>query len=135
MKLGFGKGNEQINKDETSEALVNGAGEAAISAADASNNGVIHASSDSGENAVDLTKLKKKDLLEIMLKQGEEIDALKSEIEDLRSQLESKEFQLSKVGSIAEASLAVTEIFKEADKAAMIYLANLRRIAEEGMKK
>lgn len=100
MKLGFGKGNEQINKD-----------------------------------AVDLTKLKKKDLLEIMLKQGEEIDALKSEIEDLRSQLESKEFQLSKVGSIAEASLAVTEIFKEADKAAMIYLANLRRIAEEGMKK
>lgn len=83
---------------------------------------------------VDLTKLKKKDLLEIMLRQGEEIDALRAEVEDLRAQLEDRNFQISKIGSIAEASLAVTDIFKEADKAALTYLSNLKRKAEGGGK-
>lgn len=86
------------------------------------------------QTETDLTRLSKKDLLEIMLRQGEEIDALRAQVEDLQARLDKKEFELSKVGSIAEASLAVTDIFKEADKAAMIYLTNLKRMAEEGIK-
>ena len=35
-------------------------------------------------------------------------------------------FELDKIDSIAEASLAVTDIFKEAEKAAAIYLENVR---------
>ena len=92
---------------------------------------------ENGQNELndDLTKLSKKDLLEIMLRQGEEIDALRAEVQELKDKLEAREIDINRVGSLAEASLAVTEIFKEADKAAMTYLTNLKRIAEGGMRK
>ena len=73
-----------------------------------------------------LRKLNKKQLLEIMLAQGEEIDALRKENEELKEKLEERKFDLDHIGSIAEASLAVTDIFKEAEKAALIYLENVR---------
>ncbi len=79
----------------------------------------------------DLSKLKKHDLLEIMLAQSREIDRLREKVADLEAQLESREFEFSKIGSIAEASLAVTNIFKEAEKAAVIYIENIRRRCEE----
>ena len=82
----------------------------------------------------ELQKLKKKDLLEIMLKQGEEIDRLRARVEELETEVAEKEaemerheFEIQKFGSIAEASLQVTDIFQEAEKAARIYLENLRR--------
>ena len=90
---------------------------------------------EAAEEIIDLTKLRKKELLEIMLRQSEEIDALREQVEELQQQLENREFNLSKVGSIAEASLAVTNIFEEAQEAAMLYLENLKRMAEQGMKK
>ena len=79
----------------------------------------------------DLSKLKKHDLLEIMLAQSKEIDSLRERVAELEAQLESREFEFSKIGSIAEASLAVTNIFKEAEKAAVIYIENIRRRCEE----
>ena len=82
----------------------------------------------------DLSKLKKREILEIMLKQGEEIDTLRARIEELEAEVAAKEaelqkheFDIQKLGSIAEASLQVTNIFEEAEKAAKIYLENLRR--------
>ena len=84
---------------------------------------------DSFEN--DLAKLKKKDLLEIMLKQGEEIDALRAQVADLQKQLENRQFELSRIGSIAEASLVVTNVFEEAQKAALVYLQNVKRLAHQ----
>ena len=75
--------------------------------------------------------MKKRDLLEIMLAQGKEIDNLRARITELEAQLADREFNFSKIGSIAEASLAVTDIFKEAEKAANIYLENVRRLADE----
>lgn len=74
-----------------------------------------------------LDKLKKKELLEIMLAQGEEIDALRARVTELEAQLADRELQFQNIGSIAEASLQVTDIFKEAEKAAAIYLENIRR--------
>ena len=79
----------------------------------------------------DLAKLKKKDLLEIMLKQGEEIDALRAQVADLQKQLDSRQFELSRIGSIAEASLVVTNVFEEAQKAALVYLQNVKRMAQQ----
>ena len=75
----------------------------------------------------DLSKLKKKELLEIMLAQGEEIDALRTRVVELEAQLANREFEMQNVGSIAEASLQVTDIFKEAEEAAKVYLENIRR--------
>ena len=78
-----------------------------------------------------LSKLKKRELLEIMLAQGKEIDSLRERVAELEVQLADREFEFSRIGSIAEASLAVTDIFKEAEKAAVIYLENVRRRCEE----
>jgi hypothetical protein len=79
----------------------------------------------------DLSKLKKRELFEILLAQGKEIDNLRERVAELEAQLADREFEFSKIGSIAEASLAVTDIFKEAEKAANIYIENVRRRCEE----
>ena len=84
-----------------------------------------------GQDEPDLSRMKKRDLLEIMLAQGKEIDALRARIAELEGKLADREFEFMKLGSIAEASLAVTDIFKEAEKAANIYLENARRLADE----
>ena len=86
---------------------------------------------DNGEEEVDLAKMKKKDLLEIMLAQSKEIDSLRAQVADLEAQLANREFEFEKIGSIAEASLAVTNIFKDAEEAARIYLENIRRSYEK----
>ena len=83
---------------------------------------------------IDLAKMKKKDLLEIMLAQSKEIDSLREIVNDLEAQLANREFEFDKIGSIAEASLAVTNIFKDAEEAAMIYLENIRRSYEKRSK-
>ena len=75
----------------------------------------------------DLTKLRKKELLEIMLAQGEEIDELRAKVKELEAQLDNRNLEFTKIGSLAEASLAVTNIFEEAEKAAITYLSNIRR--------
>ena len=79
----------------------------------------------------DLSKLKRHELLEIMLAQSKEIDSLRERVSELEAQLEVREFEFNKIGSIAEASLAVTNIFKEAEKSAVIYLENIRRRCEK----
>ena len=79
----------------------------------------------------DLARLKKKDLLEIMLAQSKEIDSLRERVSELETELSNREFEFQKIGSIAEASLAVTNIFKEAEEAAWIYLEKIRRRYEK----
>lgn len=118
MKLGFGKKKDK----EMLEENIGKHAEGAVAAEGAANN----ASSDFFDHDTDLSKLKKKDLLEIMLRQGEEIDSLRAQVAELQAQLEDHIFKMYKVGSIAEASLQVTKIFEEAEKAAMIYLENIR---------
>ena len=90
---------------------------------------------DAGQDKVDaqadLLKLKKKDLLEIMLRQSEEIDELRAQVADLQAKLDDRDFQFNRIGSIAEASLAVTNIFQEAEKAAKLYLENIRSKVNE----
>ena len=86
---------------------------------------------DKNDAQADLLKLKKKDLLEIMLRQSEEIDALRAQVADLQAKLDDRDFQFNRIGSIAEASLAVTNIFQEAEKAAKLYLENIRSKVNE----
>lgn len=88
---------------------------------------------DNSDTQADLLKLKKKELLEIMLRQSEEIDLLRSEVNRLQRKLDDRNFKFDRIGSIAEASLAVTKIFEEADKAAIMYLENIRsKVNEKG---
>ena len=89
---------------------------------------------DTSGNTADLARLKKKDLLEIMLAQSQEIDRLRDRVEELEAELNNRDFEFQKIGSLAEASLAVTNIFKEAEEAAWIYLENIRRRYENQKK-
>ncbi|MBR3126377.1 MAG: hypothetical protein IKF42_13275, partial [Mogibacterium sp.] len=89
------------------------------------------AKSEDEQTEPDLSRLRKHELLEIMLAQSKEIDKLRDRVAELEASLANREFEFSRIGSIAEASLAVTNIFKEAEKAAVIYIENIRRRCEE----
>ena len=78
-----------------------------------------------------LQKLKKADLLQLMLDQSQEIDRLREELEKTKAELEEKQIRIANCGSIAEASLAVSRIFEDAQKAADLYLQNVRYIGQQ----
>ena len=73
-----------------------------------------------------LRKLRKAELLQIMLEQSDEIDRLRDRVEELEKELEDRRITIEKAGSIAEASLKLTRVFEEAQKAADLYLENVR---------
>ena len=81
----------------------------------------------------DLRRLKRVELLDMLIEQGrlvdaqaEEIKKLKEEREGLNRKLEDRRISLEKAGSIAEASLGIAKVFTAAQEAAKIYLENLR---------
>lgn len=73
----------------------------------------------------DFRKMKRLELYEIMLAQGKEIDRLRNELDDVKRQLADKRLAIENTGSLAEASLAITKVFEEAQKAADIYISNV----------
>ena len=78
-------------------------------------------------NEKDFRKLKRVELYEIMLAQAEEIDDLRNQLTAAKKELENKRIDIQQSGSIAEASLKLTKIFEEAQKAADLYLSNIKR--------
>ena len=72
-------------------------------------------------------KLKRRDMLEIMLAQSREIDRLKAALAEAEGKLNDRYLAMKNTGSIAEAALAITDIFHEAQRAADIYIANIER--------
>ena len=75
----------------------------------------------------ELLKLKKSELLEIMLAQSKEIDSLREQLAEAEEKLASRRIAIKESGSIAEASLKLTQIFEEAQKAADLYLENVKK--------
>ena len=66
----------------------------------------------------ELMKLKRSELLEIMLAQSKEIDSLREQLAEANARLEDRNIAIEESGSIAEASLRLTKVFEEAQKAA-----------------
>ena len=83
----------------------------------------------------ELLKLKKSELLEIMLAQSKEIDSLREQLAEAEEKLASRRIAIKESGSIAEASLKLTQIFEEAQKAADLYVDNVKRRARMEEKK
>ena len=79
----------------------------------------------------DLKKLNRQELLEVLLAQSKKIDRLQKQVKDLQKQLDEKELKISRAGSIAEASLSLSCVFDEAQKAADQYLENIRIMHEQ----
>ena len=78
-------------------------------------------------NEKDFRKLKRVELYEIMLAQAEEIDNLRNQLTAAKKELKNKRIDIQRSGSIAEASLKLTKIFEEAQKAADLYLSNIKK--------
>ena len=75
----------------------------------------------------ELHKLKRAELLEMMLAQSREIESLRGRIEQLEAKLADKEIRIQESGSIAEAALKLNGIFEAAQAAADQYLEKVRR--------
>lgn len=74
----------------------------------------------------ELRKLKRIEILELLLEQSRENERLKAEIAAVNKKLEDKEIAIKESGSIAEAALKLNGIFEAAQKAADQYLENLK---------
>ena len=82
-----------------------------------------------------LRKLKRKDLLEILLLQSKKINTLEDEISKLKEELNQRQIILSSSGNIAEASLKLNKIFETAQIAADEYLEGIKNMAKSNNKK
>ncbi len=76
----------------------------------------------------ELQKLKRPELLEILLSLKSESDNLKKENEELRIAIDEKNIDLQKSGNIAEAALQLSGIFEAAQRAADTYLSNIYKL-------
>lgn len=72
-----------------------------------------------------LRKLSRLEILELFLKQSEELEKTKEELRLAKLELEERKIVIAESGSIAEAALKLSGIFEVAQKAADDYLHNL----------
>lgn len=79
----------------------------------------------------EIKKLKRKELLEILLEQTKIIEQLEQKNEELTKQVESKKIIFKEAGSLADASLQLSGIFSVAQEAAELYLKNIKEKYKE----
>ena len=79
----------------------------------------------------ELRKLNRKELLEILVSQQQEIDRLRGELNQAQKELADRRIIVENAGSLAEASIAMTNLFEEAQKAADIYLQNIYALGKD----
>ncbi|MBQ8682049.1 MAG: hypothetical protein IJ509_03980 [Bacilli bacterium] len=74
-----------------------------------------------------LRKISKKELLELLLSQAKRIEELEQELDMAIKKLDSREIIINEVGSLAEASMRLNEIFEVAQKTADQYMYNIEK--------
>lgn len=79
----------------------------------------------------ELKKLKRNELLEIMIELENENMELKNKLAVAEAELESRKISINKAGSIAEAALALNGVFEVVQRAADQYLENVKELSGE----
>lgn len=82
----------------------------------------------------ELKKLSRADLLELLLEESRENERLREQLREANEKLADRAIILENTGSIAEAALRLNGVFEAAERAAVQYLENVRRRAEEASK-
>ena len=82
-------------------------------------------------NDKELKKLKRVDLLELLIAQSKENERLQAELQKASEELQCKKIAIEKAGSIAEASLQLNGVFKAAEAAGAQYLENIQQLRLE----
>ena len=73
----------------------------------------------------DLKKIKRKDLLELLLAQTNRIRELEEENIKLQNELNNRKIKIDESGTLAEAALKLNNLFENAEKAIDDYFYNL----------
>lgn len=76
----------------------------------------------------ELSKLSRLEILELLLEQSKEVERLNQEINELKEKVENKPVISNELGSLAEVSLEINSILENAQKAADIYLNNVKQM-------
>lgn len=76
----------------------------------------------------ELRKLKRTELVDLLLMQSRELDQQRARRQELEEQLEGRELKLREAGSIAEAAMEINHVFAAAQSAANQYLENIRAL-------
>jgi len=77
----------------------------------------------------ELRKLNRYQLLEMLIIQTERANELEKKLEEAQAKLDSREVQMTVMGSIAEASLQLSGVFEAAQNAADTYLEKAKERA------
>ena len=75
----------------------------------------------------ELRRLSRTELLELLVEMSNELEKVRGERDELAKKLEDREIKIEKAGSIAEASFALAGVLESAQKAADLYMENLKR--------
>ena len=79
----------------------------------------------------DLKRLRRTDLLELLLELSRENDNLRKENQELRQQLDDRTVAIENAGSLAEASLQLNGIFEAAQNACDQYIQNIHTRSQD----
>lgn len=75
--------------------------------------------------------LSKNEMMMVMHDQEQEIEKLKSQVEELQAKLDGYEIKVSECGSLAEAAAKVSGLFEAAQLTVDTYLENMKKRDEE----
>ena len=74
----------------------------------------------------ELKKLRRVELLELLVEQTAEMEELRGQLRQAQQELKNREILLQQAGSIAEAALALNQVFEAADRAARDYVNSVK---------
>lgn len=78
----------------------------------------------------ELRNLSRKDLLQLLLEQSREMEALQKRLDETEAALRDKTIRLDQAGSIAEAALSLSGIFEAAQAACAQYTDNISHLSQ-----
>lgn len=80
---------------------------------------------------IDSMNLSKNEMMMVMHDQEQEIEKLKSQVDELQAKLDGYEIKISESGDLAEAAAKVSGLFEAAQLTVDTYLENMKRRDEE----
>lgn len=79
----------------------------------------------------ELRKLRRGELLDLLIYQTEQNRKLREQLDSANDALARRNIAIEKSGSMAEASVLISEVFESADRAAKLYLENIEKRKRE----
>ncbi|MDD6021189.1 MAG: hypothetical protein PUB94_00800 [Oscillospiraceae bacterium] len=73
----------------------------------------------------ELKKLKRVDLLEMLIEQSKENEKIRKKLDEAEKELENRKIAIKKSGSIVQAAFQLNHVFEAAEKAKEQYIENL----------